>query len=174
VTEAPVDNTSFVVQCFLLRSGRHFDEGAYEVAGDDLRRALALDPKNEAARANLAASEFNLAVNASNQGRCDEARAILGRGTPRSRWRDVLEPCWVNQTAKLGGAGAFDVALVAARHGLQDVPDSEALQKNLLTVQQSLAIAAARAQRCDEVKRWARELEARAPEFVAKLKRACQ
>jgi len=174
LTEQPVENEAFTVVCFSMRAQRSFDAGEYERAAADFRRALTLDPRNETARHNLEASEVNLAIRIANEGNCDEARAVLGRGTPKARWKDVLEYCWVNVTAKLGAAKEWRRAITAARRGLQDVPDSKDLRTNLLASQQTAALEASKAGRCDEVATWVRELEPVAPEFAEKLSRSCR
>lgn len=161
------------VACFGQRAHRHFEEKDYERAADDYRRALAIDPRSDDTRHNLEASEFNLAMNVAKGGDCDGARAILGRGTPKARWTSVLEFCWVNLTATLGRANDWERAIVAGRRGLQDVPESHDLQQNLLAAEQSRAVEAAKAGRCDEVATWVRELSKRAPDFASKLSRAC-
>jgi tetratricopeptide (TPR) repeat protein len=147
-----------IVFCFSAAGVDAFERGDFAAASARFRRALALDPRSASARKNLEASEHNIAVGLSNRGACDEARAVLGRSVPPARWREVLEPCWLNLTAELARAGDWTAMVTQARHGLLDVPGSEALTHNLVAALQRLAVAAAKAQRCDEATGLAAEL----------------
>jgi tetratricopeptide (TPR) repeat protein len=174
LTEKPWRSQEAIVYCFAATGAEAFDRGDFAGASDGFRRALALDPSNETARRNLEASEFNIAVSHSNRSACDEARAVLGRGTPRARWRAVLEPCWVNLTAGLAKDGRWGTLVTQARHGLLDVPGSEALLNNLLAALQQLTLGAAKAKRCDEARGFFPELQALgANDFVEKVAASC-
>ncbi len=158
LTETPWRSEEAILFCFNATAASAFERGEFERAAEGFRRTLAVAPNNDVARKNLEASEFNLAVWHSNRGACDEARAVLGRSTPRSRWRAVLEPCWVNLTADLAKGEHWMTLLTQARHGLLDVPDSEALTNNLGAGLQRLAVAALKAKRCDEARSYGPEL----------------
>ncbi|MCA2982046.1 MAG: hypothetical protein INH41_12990 [Myxococcaceae bacterium] len=174
LTERPWRAHDAVVFCFAAAGADAFDRRAFGAASEGFRRALALDPGNEVARKNLEASEFNIAVGHSNAGACDEARAVLGRGTPPARWRAVLEPCWVNRTANLAQAGQWTALVTQARHGLLDVPGSAPLTNNLVAALQQLALTAAKAKRCDDARALIPELLALgAGAFADQVQAAC-
>ncbi|MDX2012374.1 MAG: hypothetical protein SFW67_19415 [Myxococcaceae bacterium] len=160
LTEKPWRSQDAIVFCFAAAGAEAFDRQDFTGASTGFRRALALAPTNEVARKNLEASEFNIAVGFSTTGACDEARAVLGRSIPPSRWRAVLEPCWVNLTASLAKTGQWAALVTQARHGLLDVPGSEALTNNLVAALQQLTLTAVKAKRCDEAKGLLAELRA--------------
>lgn len=166
--------TPFVVNCFTVRAERHFEKREYDFAASAYRRALAFEPRNDALLQNVEAAEFNTAASLSRDGRCDEARAVLGRGVPKDRWGRVLEPCWVNVTAKLGAAKAWPQLVTQARHGLLDVPGSEALTHNLEAAIQSLAVEAANAGRCDEAKVLLPDVQRSNEELAHKIVQRCR